>query len=230
MNDNINKMILCVKKNDLISLKQEIRNFVSIYQEEFDYNTYTKDREKPILVFFAVEYKKLQIAKFLLPKSDLNTKNCNGDSVPLYAAKKGFFEIIEYCIGRANFNIQNAEKNTAPIFLVKEEQTKLVEKLVSTDCVNWNIQDNNGDTAIMLAIKSKNSALVDILKSKSDIDEIFDNDGNSPRDLAYVCGSPFSDIINGSYDSEEILSGENITVCLNGDNILNTCVSETIAV
>lgn len=96
-------------------------------------------------------------------KEGINYQRRDGFSPLMYAARRGYAEILDLLIKKnAKIDLQSADGETALIMAIKEGQTNIIERLIKCN-PDLNIQDNAGCTALIYASMGGQEGIVNLL-------------------------------------------------------------------
>jgi ankyrin repeat protein len=155
--------------NWLINNKHQINNIIFLYPSELiqENNHIFKHNNKYIInevdfVDIAISINKIDIAKILIKKINVNARNKDGETTLILASKKEYIDLVKYLIKKPDIdiNIKDNNGNTALITAASNGNIEIVTALLDIPSIDINAKNNDGDTAVNVA---NNKGYIEIL-------------------------------------------------------------------
>ena len=99
-------------------------------------------------------------------KKNINAQDKDGDTALIFAAKRGYDNILDLLLQEgADPNLRNFKERTPLMEATKRGKANIVTKLLEIDSLkkNINAQDKDGDTALIFAAKRGSDDIMDLL-------------------------------------------------------------------
>ncbi|MBN9542526.1 MAG: ankyrin repeat domain-containing protein [Alphaproteobacteria bacterium] len=158
------------ENNNLLHFASAIGNLETvIYLINNGIKADIKNRWKSTPAYYAVEYGKLEVVKYLINETNvnINIKHFNGDTLLHQASMRGYFEIIKYLIEEKNMNVDilNNSRETPLKYASRNGHLKTVKYLVKKGA-NTNICNIIRHTPLHIAAYSGHLDIVKYLVKK----------------------------------------------------------------
>ncbi|KAM3525100.1 hypothetical protein MY4038_007456 [Beauveria bassiana] len=128
-------------------------------------------------------------------KVDLDSRDCDGNSALLLAAKKGHLRVVKdlLCKGKVDVNSKNIAHESALLSASRHGYIEIVQTLLARDGVDVNAKGCGGHSAIMLAAKNGHLRVVEDLLNAGKVNA---NSKNNAHESALLPASRYGTLLS----------------------------------